>query len=384
MEKPNQLVTTSAIDAVAAQAESPVPVPATLSVEILANLGLSTADLPEISTIAQKIDVSNPLTVSQFGREVGAHTARLHDELLNQVRSRDLDAAGKLLNEVVLTAKRVNLNALSDRRSRIPVVGKYLDRFRMTKEQFLSHFNTAKEQIDTLIAEVDRSQQGLAARISALDDMFDTVCDEYKLLGMHIAAGKWKLADLRAQVDEIRSLPGSLQRAQDIADLDAFCANLDKRLGDLTVQQHASLQSKPMIRMIQSNNSLLVDKLHTIRELTIPSWKRQFVLALALNEQKNAGALVDTIDNASNEYLNRNAQLLRENSIATAKANQRLVIDVSTLKNVQATLISTVEDVIRITHDGVKARKDAEKEISAMRGDLENRLTRRVESPRAA
>lgn len=383
MEMPQQIVTTPPEGTPMQSQSALVPVPDALSTDILGTLGLTADDLPEISTIAQKIDAANPLSVSQFGRDVGNHNARLHDELLNQVRSSDLDAAGKLLNEVVITAKQLNLNALSDKRSKVPFIGRYIDKLRMSKEQFMQHFNTAKEQIDSLIDEVEQSQQGLSNRIAALDDMFVTVCEEHRLLGMHIAAGKWRLHELRTQVDEMRKTPAQGVSAQEIADLDAFCGSLDKRLGDLTAQQHASLQSKPMIRMIQANNTVLVDKFHTIKELTIPSWKRQFLLALSLNEQKNAVQLADTIDNATQQYLIRNANLLRDNSVATAKANQRLVIDVSTLKTVQTTLISTVEDVIRITQDGIKARKDAEREITGMRGELENRLSRRLEAPRA-
>jgi uncharacterized protein YaaN involved in tellurite resistance len=130
-----------------------------------------------------------------------------------------------------------------------------------------------------------------------------------------------------------------------------------------------------MIRMIQANNRMLVDKFHTIREITVPAWKRQFMLSLSLNEQKNAVNLANTIDDTTNELLNRNAELLHRNSVETAKANQRLVIDVDTLKKVQATLIKTVEDVIRIQHDGALQRQQAVTQIEAMRVDLRAKIT---------
>ena len=139
-----------------------------------------------------------------------------------------------------------------------------------------------------------------------------------------------------------------------------------------------------MIRMIQANNHMLVDKFHTIRELTVPAWKRQFMLALSLNEQQNAVQLADSIDNATNDFLSRNAELLHKNSVETAKANQRLVIDISTLEKVQATLISTVEDVIRIQQEGVRSRHEAEGKLLTMRAELEDRLARRLPDKTAA
>ena len=121
---------------------------------------------------------------------------------------------------------------------------------------------------------------------------------------------------------------------------------------------------------------MLVDKFHTIREITVPAWKRQFMLALTLNEQRNAVQLATKIDDTTNDLLKRNAELLHRNSVETAKANQRLVIDVDTLQKVQATLIQTVEDVIKIQREGVAQRKAAEKEIQGMRLDLQKRLGR--------
>ncbi|HCF3826986.1 TPA: toxic anion resistance protein [Pseudomonas aeruginosa] len=126
----------------------------------------------------------------------------------------------------------------------------------------------------------------------------------------------------------------------------------------------------PAIRIIQANNQMLIDKFYTIRETTVPTWKRQFMLALALNEQRNAVELADTIDDTTNELLRRNAQLLHQNAVATAKANQRLVIDVETLQQCQNLLVQTVGDVIKIQRDGVAERAKAEKTILDMRSGL--------------
>lgn len=199
------------------------------------------------------------------------------------------------------------------------------------------------------------------------------------MLGIHIAAGRIRVAELRAQADTLRATVGNdPARVQQLADLDMLVASLDKRVGDLQAMQHAAIQALPMIRMLQSNNRMLVDKFHTIRQITVPAWKRQFMLSLTLNEQKNAVQLADTIDDTTNSLLKSNAELLHRNSVATAKANQRLVIDVETLASVQQTLIGTVEEVIRIQRDGAQQRQQAVKQIEVMREGLRTAISRRT------
>lgn len=358
--------------------------PAVLSTEQLRKVGLSERDIPAITTLAAQLDITNPLSIAEFGRAVSEQSAAFADQLLAAVKNTDLDDTGSKLNEVVLAAKQLNLNALSDRRSRIPFVGKYIDRFRISKERFVQQFNSTKDQIDVLLGEVDQSRQGLSARVDGLQDMFVSVQETHRLFGLHIAAARLKQQEISEQCATLRSEEQTPVIALQIADLEAQGASLDKRIGDFMVLQQSAMQFLPMIRMTQRNNRAVVEKLDTVKELAIPSWKHQFVLALSLNEQKNAIALANNIDDATNDLLKSNAELLRQNSIAAAKANQRLVIDVSTLEHVQKTLISTVEDVIRIQQEGVRSREQDAARIGQMRVELENQLTRRIEGPRAA
>ncbi|KEX94311.1 tellurium resistance protein [Pseudomonas putida] len=340
-------------------------------------LGLQEQDIPQIKAVAALIQAENPLSVSQFGREVAEHTSSYADSLLDQVRNSDLDDAGAKLSEVVAVAQSLNVSALSNRRSRIPVIGPLIDKVTLRGKSVMGQFDTTREQIEKLVAEVDQTQAGISARNTGLESMFVAVREEHRLLGIHIAAGKQRLAELQAQVSQLRANIGNdPARLQQVADLDALISNLDKRVGDLTALQQSAMQSLPTIRMIQANNQMLVDKFHTIREITVPAWKRQFMLALTLNEQRNAVQLATKIDDTTNDLLKRNAELLHRNSVETAKANQRLVIDVDTLQKVQATLIQTVEDVIKIQREGAAHRKAAEKEIQGMRVDLKKRLGR--------
>lgn len=351
-----------------------------LTPAVLSGLGLQSTDLAAIEQVAQRIQATDPASVSEFGRDVAEHTASYADSLLDQVRNSDLDEAGAKLTQVVTIARGLNIGPLSDRRSKLPIIGRWIDKARLKSSNMMGQFDTTRDQIESLISEVKTTQDSVAARNAGLSEMFDAVREEHRLLGVHIAAGKMRLEAIKGQADELRSTIGNdPSRLQELTDLDAMASNLDKRIGDLMALQHSAMQSLPTIRMIQANNQMLVDKFHTIREITVPAWKRQFMLALSLNEQRNAVELATTIDDTTNDLLRRNADLLHRNSVETARANQRLVIDVETLKDVQNNLVQTVQDVIRIQNDGVQARKAAEKQIETMRDDLRKKLSRQTD-----
>lgn len=347
-------------------------------------LGLKEEDIPEIKTVALRIQSGNPLSVAEFGRDIADHTSSYADGLLDQVRNSDLDDAGAKLTQVLTVAQGVNVSALLDTRSRIPVLGRVIDRLNLKRRQVLGEFDTTREQIEKLVSEVSLTQTGLAARNASLEEMYLSVREEHRLLGIHIAAGKQRLGELVVEANELRgSIGNDPGRLQQLSDLDSLVANLDKRVGDLTALQQSAFQTLPTIRLLQANNQQLIDKFHTINAITVPAWKRQFMLALSLNEQRNAVRLATAIDDTTNDLLKRNAELLHQNSIETARANQRLVIDVETLKVVQDTLIKTVEEVIQLQRTGAENRQKAEREIQGMRLNLQHRLTRTDAAPRS-
>lgn len=153
-------------------------------------------------------------------------------------------------------------------------------------------------------------------------------------------------------------------------ELNAVANSLEKRISDLRMLQQSALQTLPMIRVIQSNNTMLIDKFNAIKTVTLPAWKNSISLALALNEQKNSVQLAEAIDNTTNDLLKANADLLHTNTINTAKANQRSVIDVETLEHVQATLIKTVSEMASIQQEGMRKRDDAAKRIKVLQENM--------------
>ncbi len=289
------------------------------------------------------------------------------------MRSKDLDETGKKLNEVVHVAKQLNTSSILNKpkTSTIPLIGGLLNRMKGAKQSFDQNFVNTKEQIDGLVKEIETTQIGLKTRVNTLDKMFTAVQDEHKQLGVLVAAGKIKQQQLQAQIQQLTEDSNAQQHTQAIYDLNHLSNNLEKRVSDLQVLQQSAMQTLPMIRIIQSNNLMLVDKFYAIKNITVPAWKNQISLAISLQEQQNSVQLAKHIDDATNELLRRNAELLHQNSIDTAKANQRSVIDIETLEHVQNTLIKTVNDVIQIQKEGMQKRDEATVRLRALQDNLQ-------------
>ncbi len=349
-----------------------VPAASVLDEPALKALGLTADDTGAIAEIGKSLQDITPGNLHLFGREAAGKTAAFSSQLLDQVRNRDLDEAGDKLGEVVRIARSLNLDSFVGK-SKLPVIGGLIDRMRASKGELVQKFSTTNQQIEQLMREVADKQATQSQRVGEFDRMYDIVLDERRALGLHVAAGKLRLAELAAEQQSLAGQEDPDARTRR-AEVENAMRLLDKRVGDLTVMQHAADQSLPMIRLIQANAIQLIEKFGAVRNITIPSWKRQFAIQLSLNEQKNAVELSNAIDDATNEIMRRNADLMRQTSVETAKANQRAVIDVATLRHVHEQLIQTVEEVRTIHRDGMQARRQAEVELAQLREDVQKRL----------
>ena len=336
----------------------------------LKELGLQPADFQEVLAARKELQNMSHNSVAEYGKNIATKTSTYTDELLNLVQNRDLDATGQKLNQVVQVAQQLNTSSILNKKKSSGFFGNIISKFKGAKDNFDAHFNTTKEQLDVLVKEIETSQSGLKARVDTLDKMFDGVQDEYKQLGVHIAAGRLREQELQQEISTLTALPQDQSTTQKIYDLNHLANNLEKRVSDLQVLQQSAMQTLPMIRIIQSNNLMLVDKFYAIKNITLPAWKNQISLAISLSEQKNSVQLANTIDDATNELLRRNADLLHQNSVDTAKANPRSVIDIESLEHVHNTLIKTVNDVIQIQKEGVQKRTEATVRLKALQDNL--------------
>ncbi|MGN5762841.1 toxic anion resistance protein [Acinetobacter calcoaceticus] len=349
----------------------------------LKELGLQPQDLAEVMDAHKELAEMSQTVVAEYGKNIANKTSTYTDELLSLVQNKDLDSTGQKLNEVVQVAQQLNTSSILNKSKSSGFFGGLLSKFKSAKQNFDQHFNTTKEQIDVLVKEIESSQSGLKARVGTLDKMFDAVQDEYKQLGVYIAAGQLKQQDIQQQISALSSQEQDQQTTQQIYDLNHLANNLEKRVSDLQVLQQSAMQTLPMIRIIQSNNLMLVDKFYAIKNITLPAWKNQISLAISLQEQKNSVQLAKAIDDTTNELLRRNAELLHQNSVDTAKANQRSVIDVETLEHVQNTLIKTVNDVIQIQKEGMQKRAEATTRLRALQDSLNHLVLENSQPPQS-
>ena len=336
----------------------------------LQGMGLKPADFQEVMTAHKELADINHNAVAEYGKNIASKTSAYTDELLGLVQNKDLDVTGQKLNQVVQVAQQLNTNSILNPNKSSGFLGGLFNKLKGAKQSFDQNFNSTKAQIDSLVTEIESSQNGLKNRVDTLDKMFHGVQDEYKQLGIYIAAGKLKQQEIQQQISEFSAQPQDQTTTQKIYDLNHLANNLEKRVSDLQVLQQSAMQTLPMIRIIQSNNLMLVDKFYAIKNITLPAWKNQISLAISLNEQKNSVQLANSIDDATNELLRRNADLLHQNSVDTAKANQRSVIDIETLEHVQNTLIKTVNDVIQVQKEGMQKRAEATTRLRALQENL--------------
>lgn len=333
-----------------------------------------------LSTPKLTLDIRNLNEVATYGATAQNNVAKFSDEILAHVKTSSVGEVGNKLVSIVTIAKELNVSDLNETSSKIPFIGGIIDSFSKKKNKFVAKFNSLKEQIDTVVAEIDKTSASLEKRIAMLEDLYIHNMDEYKQLEVLIKDGQELAAIQRQQMlfaTEEAKLNGTATDplvAQNLVDWQNAISRFEKRLSDLGAIQMMTVHTMPEIRLIQSNNSMLIEKFKSAKSFTIPAWKKQFVLAVSLDEQKKASNFANSVDDATNEFYQANAKLLGENSIAVAKANQRSIIDLESLQVMQTTLISTFEEMKSIEAEGEKKRVEMSVAIGAMKKELYEKL----------
>lgn len=346
--------------------------PSVLNEESLKELGLSTQDTSRIMEASKALQDISPGNLHGYGKEAAGKTTSFSTQLLDKVRNADLDSSGAKLGEVVRIARSLNLDAFGER-SKLPVVGPLIDKFKATKGELVQRYSSTNKQIDQLMKDVGDTQSTQQQRVREYDQMHAIVLEERHELGVHVAAGRVRMAELQQELAALEGMDDPASRTRR-AELDTALRLIDKRVSDLHVLQHAAGQTLPMIRLIQANAIQLIEKFSAVRDVTIPMWRNQFAIQLSLADQRSAVELANAIDDASNELMRKNAELVHSTAVGTAKANQRSIIDIETLRSVNDTLIRTVEEVREIHREGMARRQQIGSEIAAMRADLEKRI----------
>ena len=324
-----------------------------------------------VNDFAAKIDVENTAQIMQFGAGTQKKMAEFSDAALANVRTQDLGEVGDLIVNVVGELKGFDM----------PEAKGLLGFFKKKAgelENMKNRFAKAEANVAAISNALQDHQVRLLKDSAVLDKMYDQNLAYFKELSMYILAGKQKLEEVRtgklAQLQQVAAQTGLAEDAQAARDLADKCDRFEKKIHDLMLTREISIQTAPQIRMIQNNDNVMVEKIQTTLMNTIPLWKNQMVLALGIAHSTEAAAAQRQVTDVTNALLKQNAEKLHLASVETAKEAERGIVDIETLKQTNAKLIQTLDDVMKIQAEGRTQRLAAEQEMLRMENDLKMKL----------
>ena len=339
----------------------------------------SPATVSKVTELAKSIDLNNQSLSITYGADTMQEIARFADSMLSRVRAKDAGPVGETLTDLLLKVKDIDLSALAkDNRGfleRIPLIGSLFN----AAQRSLARFNTLAGQVEQIASKLDEAMIGLLRDIEVLEQLYDHNKNFHENLSVYIAAGKERLE--KARTEELPRLKdeaeksGDSMAAQAVRDFAEKINRFERRIHDLELSRTITVQTAPQIRLIQSNDQTLAEKIQTSILTTIPIWKSQMVLALSLHKQKSAAKLQKDVTDTTNELLRKNADMLQSATIETAREVERSVVDIETLRTVHEKLLSTIEETLKIAEEGKNKRAAVEKELEIMEQDLKTRLT---------
>ncbi len=333
---------------------------------------LTEAERKMVDDFSKKIDIGDSQMVLQYGAAAQKSVASFSESALNAVRTKDLGEVGDTLSNLV-----VELKGFGEEEEKGGIFG-FFKKTSNKLEVMKAQYGKAEANVEKIARSLEQHQVTLMKDIAMFDQMYELNLKYYKELTMYIIAGKKRLAEVQAtELEELRKkaeASGAAEDAQAYNDLAQMCNRFEKKLHDLELTRMVSIQMGPQTRMLQNNDTLMVEKIQSSLVNTIPLWKSQMVLALGLENSRKATAAQTAVTNATNELLKRNADMLKMGTIATAKEAERSIIDIETLQHTNQQLISTLDEVIQIQKDGAQKRKEAEVELGRIEGELKQKL----------
>ena len=334
---------------------------------------LTEAEKKVVDDFSKKIDLSDSQMILQYGVAAQKGVASFSESALNNVRTKDLGQVGDTLSSLVIELK----NFGRDEEEEKGFFG-FFKKAGNKMEAMKTQYAKAEVNVDKICRELEQHQRVLMKDIAMFDKMYELNLKYYKELTMYIIAGKKRLAEVQStQLEELRQKAertGAQEDAQAYNDLAQMCNRFEKKLHDLELTRMVSIQMGPQTRMLQNNDTLMVEKIQSSLVNTIPLWKSQMVLSLSLENSRRATAAQTAVTNATNELLKKNADMLKMGTIATAKEAERSIIDIETLQHTNQQLISTLDEVIQIQREGAQKRKEAEVELGRIEGELRQKL----------
>ncbi len=334
-------------------------------------LQLTEAEKKMVQDFSSKIDLKNTNLVLQYGSGAQKKIADFSESALDSVRTKDLGEVGELLTSVVAELK------CFDEEEQKGFFGLF-KKASNNIESMKAKYGKAEANVNTMVEVLEGHQVQLMKDTAMLDKMYEINKNYFKELNMYIIAGKKKMEQVKTI--ELPALIEKAQRsglpedAQEVNDMKAMLDRFEKKIHDLELTKTISLQMAPQIRLIQSNDTVMAEKIQSTLVNTIPLWKSQMVLALGMNRSVEAAKAQQAVTDVTNELLRKNAAVLHQSTIETAKAAEKSIVDIATLTETNQLLIQTLDEVMQIQTEGKEKRRQAEAELVRIENDLKNRL----------
>ena len=334
---------------------------------------LTEEDKKSIEEFVKKIDVNNSDHVLLYGADAQKKIADFSDSALATIRTKDTGEVGDMLVNLVNEIK--GFSAAAEKPSGIK--GLFWNAQKAVSDM-QTKYDKVDANVDTIASQLENHQVQLLKDVSMFNRLYDMNTQYFKELTMYIIAGEQKLKEVReGELEELKKKAaetGDAMDAQRANDLAANCDRFEKKLYDLKLTRQVALQMAPQIRLLQNNDSLLVERIQSTLSNTLPLWKSQIVIALGMHRSQEALKAQTAVTNMTNELLRKNAEALKTGTIQTAQEAERGIIDLETLKQTNQSLMDTINEVMKIQEDGRTKRLEAEKEMVAMEADLKKKL----------
>lgn len=353
------------------QEEKQAPKPVEKQDPVMDDAILTPEEKQTVMQFAQQIDLTNSQMILQYGAGTQKKMADFSENALENVRTKDMGEIGELLTGVVKELKDF------DEEEEKGFLG-FFKRSGNKVNAMKAKYAKAETNINQIVKVLDSHQVQLLKDVALLDKMYELNLTYFKELTMYILAGKQKLNEVRttklAEMIRRAQTTGAAEDAQAARDLESMCSRFEKKIHDLELTRQISIQTAPQIRLVQSNDTTMVEKIQSTIVNTIPLWKSQMVLALGVEHSAQAAQAQREVTDMTNELLKKNAEKLKMETLETARESERGIVDMETLKATNESLISTLDEVLKIQQEGRQKRKEAEIEMQKMENDLKQKL----------
>ena len=335
---------------------------------------LTPEERKQVDAIKEGFDITDSSQALQFGNAAQKNLADFSDSILAQVRTKDSGYVGELLTDLSNKIDEFSQNETKGFMKKLPIIGKLVNK----ADGLVSAYDKLSVKVDKIQSELEKSKLAMMKDIIMFDSLYDKNLEYFKSLQLYIQAGEEKLSELRTitlpKLRQEAAVSSDPMAGQVVADFENTVDRFEKKVHDLKLSKTIAIQTAPQLRLIQNNDRMLVERVQSAIYNAIPLWKNQIIIALGLSRQQQLLKTQRAINDTTNELLRKNAEMLKINSIETAKENDRSIVDIETVRKVNEDLITTIEETMQIQRDGRAKRQSAEQELQQLEERLKNTL----------